>query len=397
VKLLIWLLLVAGAAVAIPLVIGHGNGYVLLVQPPYRIELSTSLFLLLVTLSFFILHALLRLTAYTLRLPEKVRLFKREKRDREAVAALLESMAAMAEGRHSKAEKTAAQALELGADGLVGTLIAARAAHKLKNFERRDFYLAEAERLAPDADVARLLCQAELLLDQRRFNDALNAIKQLEKSDARHLPALQLELKARRQLGDWDGVLALIAQLEKRNGIEPIIAQQWKLQAHLELLRRKADDAAALHAYWSKVPEADQLDPHIALAAAQYLVKAGASATAAQIVEMSLTKQWDTALAEFYGQCAGKDPVKQLEQAEYWLTQHHGDAGLLLALGNLCLRAELWGKAQSYLEASLSVHETSAAHLALARIMEQLGRDEDANRHYRSSLERKMEECGKTT
>lgn len=391
-KLLLWLLLVAGIAVAIPLAVGHGNGYVLLVQPPYRIELSTSLFLLLVTLAFFVLHALVRLTVYTLRLPEKVRLFKREKREREGMAALLESIAAMAEGRHNKAEKTAAQALELGADGLVSALVAARAAHKLKNFERRDFYLAEAERLAPDADVARLLCQAELLLDQRRFDDALHAIRQLEKSDSRHLPALQLELKARRQLGDWENVLALIAQLEKRNGIEPLLAQQWKLQAHLELLRRKADDPAALRAYWSKVGASDQLDAPIALAAAQHLVKAGDGATAAEIVEMSLTRQWDAALAGFYGSCAGVDPLKQLEQAERWLTEHHGDAGLLLSLGNLCLRAELWGKAQSYLEASLSVRESSAAHLTLARIMEHLGRNEDANRHYRLSLERKIAE-----
>ncbi len=393
-KLLIWMLLVAGAAVAIPLVIGHGNGYVLLVQPPYRIELSTSLFLLLMALSFLVLHALLRLTNYTLRLPDKVRLFKQERRDKAATAALMESVTAMAEGRHSKAERTAAQALEMGADGLVSALVAARAAHKLKNFERRDLYLAEAERLAPDANVARLLCQAELLLDQRHFSEALSAISQLEKSDARHLPALQLEVKARRQLGDWENVLALIAQLEKRNGIEPALAQQWKLEAHIELLQRKAGDIALLQAYWQKIPAADRLDSRIALAAARHFVKAGDGDTAAQIIEMSLTRQWDSALVELYGACPATDPVKQLEQAEFWLTTHHSDAGLLLSLGNLCIRAELWGKAQSYLEASLSVQETSAAHLALAHIMEHLGREADATRRYRLSLERKLQECG---
>jgi HemY protein len=392
-KLLIWLLLVAGAAVAVPLLIGQGNGYVLLVQPPYRIELSTSLFLLLVALTFFIMHALLRLTSYTLRLPEQVRAFKRERREKEATSALLESLTALAEGRHSKAEKAAAQALELGSDPLVSALVAARAAHKAKNFERRDFYLAEAERLVPDAEVPRLLCQAELLLDQRRFSDALAALRNLEKRDARHLPAMQLELKARRQLSDWEGVLALITQLEKRGGIEPVLAQQWKLQAHLELLGRKAVDAAALNAYWEKVPEADRLDRLVAMTAARHFIKAGDGATAAQIVEMSLTKQWDTALAEYYGECTGKDPVRQLEQAEFWLKEHSDDAGLLLSLGKLCIREGLWGKAQSYLEASLSVHPGSAAHLALAQIMDKLNRPDAAAQHYRQSLECKMAEC----
>ena len=31
--------------------------------------------------------------------------------------------------------------------------------------------MAEAERLAPEATTARLLCQSELLIDQRRFAD----------------------------------------------------------------------------------------------------------------------------------------------------------------------------------------------------------------------------------
>lgn len=391
-KLLVWLLLVAGAAVAIPLLIGQGNGYVLLVQPPYRIELSTSLFLLLVVLTFLAAHSLLRLISYTLQLPDRVRVFKRERREKEAASTLIESLGALAEGRYGKAEKASAQALELGINPLVGTLIAARAAHKLKNFERRDYYLAEAERLAPDAVTARLLCQAELLIDQRRFADALDAVMQLDKSDARHLPALQLELKARRQLGDWDNVLALITQLEKRGGIEPVIAQQWKLQAYLELLNRKSNDPALLLAYWEKMPQADQLDSRIALIAARHFNHVGDGATAARIVEMSLTKEWDSLLAEYYGECTGKDPLKQLEQAEFWLEQHHHDAGLLLSLGKLCMRAELWGKAQSYLEASLSVHATSAAHFALAQIMEKLGKEAEATLHYRLSLEHKMHE-----
>jgi len=392
-KLLIWLLLVAGAAVAIPLAIGHGNGYVLLVQPPYRIELSTSIFLLLALLLFLALHASLRLVTYTLQLPDKVRAFKLARREQAAAEVLMEAIAAYSAGRYGKAEKSAAHALELGADALLGTLTAARAAHKLKNYERRDFYLAEAERLAPDGTTARLLCQAELLIDQRRFADALVTLRQLDKSDAKLLPAMQLEVNVRRHLSDWEQLLPLIAQLEKRAGIEPLIAQQWKLEAHLGLLSRKAGELNSLKTYWQNVSEADRLDPRIALAAARHFVQSGDGAGAAQIVEMSLTKQWDTALAEYYGDCEGKDPARQMQQAEFWLGEHHHDAGLLFSLAKLCIRAELWGKALNYLEASISVHPTSAAHLALAQIMEQQGRERDAFANYRSSLECKMQEC----
>jgi len=45
----------------------------------------------------------------------------------------------------------------------------------------------------------------------------------------------------------------------------------------------------------------------------------------------------------------------------------------------------LWGKAQSYLEASLAVAESRDAHLELANLFDQLERAADANRHYRQS------------
>ena len=67
------------------------------------------------------------------------------------------------------------------------------------------------------------------------------------------------------------------------------------------------------------------------------------------------------------------------------MRRHPDDARLLKALGRMCLRQRLWGKAQSYLEASLSVAPSQQAHLELARLFDQLERPEEANKHYRAS------------
>lgn len=385
-RFLIGLLLIVGGAVALSLVAGANNGYALLVQPPYRIELSLNLLMILQVLVFVGLYALLHLIFYTLHLPEKVRQFKTEQRHKKAHELLLESMHALAEGRYGKAEKTAERVLKLGETPELSALIAARAAHKLKDFSRRDFYLAEAERLAPDFEVGRLLLQAELLLDERSYAQALAVLQRLERREAKHLPALGLELKVQQHLGNWEQVLHLVQHLEKRDAIELLQAQQLKRHAHQALLEYNVHDRDELLAYWKKVPEADRLDSKLAALAAHGFITAGDSTMAAQIVEMSLTRQWDGELARLYGECNGEDTPKQLQQAEYWLQQHHGDAGLLLSLGNLCLRQELWGKAQSYLEASLSVAPCSAAHLALAKVAERLGNSEEACRRYQQSL-----------
>lgn len=386
-KLLVWLVLVALAATLIPLAIGAGHGYVLLVQPPYRVELSTSLFLLLVALTFIAVYAVLRLFFYTMHLPESVRAFKQQRREKEASAILLESLRALAEGRYNKSGKLAETALELGADPLISSLVAARSAHKLKNFERRDFFFAECQQKAPEGTVARLLSEAELLLDQHHFDEALAAIQQLETLDAKHLYALQLELKIRRHLSDWESVLRILAQLEKRGSMTPAVARQWRFQAYRALYVRHANNAEQLQELWNSTHEEDRLDSRLALLAAKHFVGGGLSALAAETIERSLTNAWDSSLAEYYGNCTGADPLKQLQQAEFWLQQHHDDAGLLLSLGTLCMKQELWGKAESYLEASLSVQPSCAAHYALAQILEFQGKLEAANQHYRQSLE----------
>jgi HemY protein len=386
VKFLIGLLFILIAAVTLSLVAGSSDGYVLIVQPPYRIEISVNLLIVLLASGFFVLYSLVRLVQYTLRLPENVRKYKREQRRKNAHHALLESLHAIVEGRYAKAEKAAATALDLGEDAGLSALVAARAAHKLKMPGKRDYYLAEAERLAPQASLSRLLTQAELQLDERMYASALRTLQQLDKIEPHHLPGLRLQLKVHQRLGNWEQVLTLLAQLEKREAIEPVQLQQLRYHAHAQLLERRSGHREELLRYWNTVPENKRLDTQLTRTAASALIAAGAVAEAARAIEMSLTRQWDSSLAAMYGD-SGNDTLRQLEQAEFWLQQHHSDAGLLLSLGKLCIRQELWGKAQSYLEASLSVQQSGEAHLALARLLEHMGSQEEAYRHYRLSLE----------
>jgi len=68
---------------------------------------------------------------------------------------------------------------------------------------------------------------------------------------------------------------------------------------------------------------------------------------------------------------------------------------LLLALGRLCAGQGLWGKAESYLEASVSLEPSYETHLEIARLNEKLGNVEAARRHYRESLELTLAELKK--
>ncbi|MCB5185681.1 heme biosynthesis protein HemY [Methylobacillus gramineus] len=386
-RLLIWILFILSLAIGVSLLAGSNEGYVLIVRPPYRLELSLNLLLILVILAFASMHLLLRFINYARDLPANVRAYKENKRIRQGHAALLESLHAIGEGRYQAAQKAASKALDLGEDASLTALIAARASHKLKQKGQRDYYLAEAERLAPDAAVARLLLNAELLLDDRQYSQALSILHKIEKIESKFVPALRLELKVQLRLNNWEQVLLILQQLEKRDGMESWQAREIRHQAHQHLIERNANDLNGLMAYWKKIPDEDRLTSRIAAMAAEAFIALNAGNQAAEVLEMSLTKRWDSTLAGLLGDCATTNPHKQLQQAEHWLMRHEGDAKLLLALGKMCVRLSLWGKAQSYLEASISVEPHANAHLTLARLLESRGETEAANRQYRLSVQ----------
>ncbi|MCL4470536.1 MAG: heme biosynthesis HemY N-terminal domain-containing protein [Sulfuricella sp.] len=386
-KTLFWILAILAAAVALTMAAKHNAGYVLLVYPPYRVELSLSLFMALLLAALVSGYGAMRLAVHTLSLPAYVRAFRQARRRDKAREAMNDALLAFFEGRYAKSEKLAATALELQQEApLANALLAARAAHELKAYDRRDGYLAQAERVAREQPEARLMTQAELLLDQRDFHSALAVLNELQAATRKNLAALRLELKAQQQAKNWDQVLALVAQLENRDAIDPIQAAQQKANAHQENLLRKRGNLASLREYWQKIPSADKTNGKIALAAAQGFQAFNECQTAIDILTSSLEKQWDSDVIRFYGECLGKDELKQIERAENWLKLHPQDASLLQTLGKLCAKRALWGKAQSYLEASLSIEPSVETHLALAQLLEKIGRVDEAGKHYRESL-----------
>lgn len=384
---LFWILLTLALAIGVSMVLGNNEGYVLIVRQPYRLELSLNFLLILIVLMFASLHLMLRLVHYIQRLPASVRSYKEGKRLRDGHVALLTSLHAITEGHYAAAEKSAARALELGEDPALSALIAARASHKMHQKGQRDYYLAEAERLAPHAAVARLLTQAELLLDDRQYMHALEVLHRLEKIEPRHVGAMLLELKVQLRLEQWEKVLSVLQQLERCEGIASWQAREYRQQAYLQILNRYVSDPQGLLAYWKAIPEEDRLSARLAQAGAHSFNAIGNGDQAYEIVAMSLTKQWDTELAGMIGDCASSKATEQLQQAENWLMSHEGDANLLLSLGKLCIRLSLWGKAQSYLEASISVKPTATAHLMLAKMLEGRGETNDAFKHYRLSVQ----------
>ncbi|WP_028454085.1 heme biosynthesis HemY N-terminal domain-containing protein [Chitinilyticum litopenaei] len=391
-KALLWVIGLFALAVGLTQFAELNTGYALLIVPPWRIELSLNLMIVLLVATVAVLYLLVRLLVELGGLPERVKRYRLRRRQEEALSLERGARLAFFEGRYQRAERLAGEALKLCDDRetyAVNALLAARAAHAIRDFERRDALFAALQQKLGSEHLATAMTMAELYLDERRYADADVALARARANSPKLTAALKLELRLRQREEKHDAVIRLAEQLLKSEAIDDDQALRLKRQAHLLQLRQQTLTLRELKDWWKKLPASEQLDALLVGELARAYVALGEGHEARLLIEKALTDgEWSSELALIYGQLEldDQEQVGQLQMAEAWLKQHPDDADLLLTLGRLCRRHSLWGKAQNYLEASIAVAPSAVAHAELAAMLEGLERDDAANRHYRASL-----------
>lgn len=383
-RALLWFLVLAALATGLALFAGYNDGYVLLVLPPWRIEVSLNLLIVLLVATFVLGYLLLRSIATVLHLPAAVREFRARRARTKADNALRDAVLQWQEGRFGHAIKSAESAFDAGHAPGLASLIALRAAHAMHDDEREALWRQRALDNETGIRAARLKTEAELALDSHDYDAARRTIATLLAEGGQHIAVLRLSLRAHQGLGDWAEVLRLTRILEKHKALTPELAAPLRQRAHRKSIEALSGDAGQLMRYWRAMPDGDKRDARLALAMTKALAAADDCGEAAHLVEDFLDEQWGSQLVGVYGECQGGDVLARIAHAEKWLNAHPRDAALLLTLGRLCRQKQLWGKAQSYLEASLAIESTPEAHLELASLLEnELELVGKAESHYR--------------
>ncbi len=385
-------LLLAALAVLAALLFRVNAGYALFVAPPYRVEISLNAFLLLVIGGFIFFYLLLRLAARIAGLPGIVRQVRRRRQVERARAKQDAAMVALLEGRYGKVRQFADEALAIPQSSGLPALLGARAAVDMREFGAAEDLLARADVNVANLAVPRLMLEAELALEQGQPGAALVKLAELKREAGLHTAALRLEMRALTAAGRDAEVPPLIAQLVKRKVYDTGQGELLRASAHARVLDALAQDANELRSYWNRLPDADRLNAKVARAAATGFLAHGGDREAAEVIERCLERGWNSELAVLYARCRAADATRQLQTAERWLVEHSGDAALLYALGRLCDRESLWGKAQTYFEASLALSDQWRTHVALGELMARLDRHDDANLHLSTALKQALAE-----
>ena len=419
----LWFIALFGVAVAVALFAGNNQGTITVFWPPYRIDLSLNLVLLLLLGGFTLVHLALRALAALLDLPVQAGRWRSQQEERAMHVALLDGLSHLTAGRFIRARK-AAEAAIAHEKALVGSaeplahavqvralahLIAAESAHSLQDRTARDRHMQQAleqtatnpSAPAQEAREGAQLRAASWALQDRDAPAALAWLEQLPQGAARRTMALRTRLRATRLAQQTQPALDTARLLIKHRAFTPSAAHSIVRGLAVELINQ-AHDVSQLLALWQSLDANERGMPELAVHAAERLRLLGGDATLAR---SWLLPAWET-LVDTPGSLADTLEIKLVRALEgslsdvdpQWLArietaqqQNPREPLLQYLAGIACLRLQLWGKAQKLLEQASTTLPHDAlrcrAWRALATLAEQRGDGEAAARAWRRAAE----------
>lgn len=381
---LLLLLLALALGVGAAVLFGTEAGYVFVHWQGWTLEttLAAAIFALLGTA--LLVWLLLRGLGGAWALPGRVRAYWAERRETRAHRSVFEGLRQLFADDPASAERLLIKRVADHEAPDVSHLAAARAAQAQGAYDRRDHYLELAQRERPGpavfAEQVRLLLASgetsRALQRARAFAEAHPALASAQR-------ALVEALAAEAQWGELARVLA-----ERAGALPAPERSRWQLRALVAQIESAVAQGRleTVKALWAAAPGALCAQPEVQRAYARGLARLGAETEAVPVISQALKTRWDPELARCFGALEGLDPVAQLASLEAWISQHGEEPELLHAAGRTCLRAQLWGKARSYLEAALKGADTPAVLQALAELAERTQQPEEALRCYREGL-----------
>jgi HemY protein len=391
IRALLALLVVVAVATLLGLAISEGNGYVLIAYKNFRYESTLWVFLTLLValwLALFLARWLVRLLVTS---GSVVNPWSRRHRHRRASRAAELGMLDLAEGRWDRAARHLEQAAQNDAHPLMLYLGAARAENHLGHHQQADALLERALQRQPKAELAVALAHAELQQERGELDAARETLEAMRERHPRHHRVLRQLALLERQRGDWTAVLALLPELRKQRAmadkeLATLEKEAWSARLDGTAEASSHDALQPLIDAWQHLPAAQRQDPELLAAYARQLRQLGADAEAEEALRAGLRAGFDSRLVDLYGSVVGRDPARQLHQAETWLGEHPQDPLLLRCLARLCVANRLWGKARDYFEASLGLARDPQTCAELARLLAQLGETERSNALFQEGL-----------
>ena len=376
--LVVFAILLALLAAALAPVFKADPGMVQVHFRGWTVETSVLVLVLGILLLWLIVWIVIRLWQMPARAARRVR-------EQRALSQLEKGLLALNEGDWETAERALEKSASSHGRTTARYLAAAEAADGQAAGERAERYLEQADTRNRKQRFLVELTRARILVSNGEYEKARPLLEELQRKRRKHPQVLDLLSRCYTELGDMEALMRLLPVMLKTDMLDSERAADLKQQAAVVELQRAAD-AEALQADWRTLPRAMQRENSVVLAFAERAIRLDAAALTEEVIRVALKREWDSGLLPAYGEAGTDDASKRIRQCEKWLATHPDEQLLHLALGRLCAREELWGKAREHLVRSLELEPSVAGYDSLGQLLERKGELEVAMACFRNAL-----------
>lgn len=396
IKRLLLLLLIAAAIYLGYFIKQQGSGFVLIQYQDFSIETSVFVFSALIIVLFVIVYALLRSVLNLIKIPNFINRSYVNYQNKKSTVGLVSGLMEFTEGRFKKAENIFIKQASSNENSFLNYLLAARAAQLLHADDRRDAYLKQAHEINPSADIAIGLTQAELQLSHQQNEMALATLNQLITAHPKHDYVMRLMSRAYLQLEDWSHLCPLLKDLKQSKALPEETLLKTEIIAYSGYLQQAGQqkDSVKLDTIWVGMPKHLKKRSKIISLYAKQLIKNDELQSAEKILRDSLNKNWDDDLITLYSSFISDIQAENnetyfnplLENCEKWLRTNPHNGTLLLIAGKISSALQLWGKARSFFDSSLSSQPLADTYLQIALLLEKTNESSEAQKYYQQGL-----------
>ena len=384
-KLFIRLIIIFLLALAVAGFSKFNTGGVVIDLFQYQIQLSLNLLLVIWLISFIILYYVLRLVINLHRLPNK--LLRARTRRGLILSRKNLNLAGLYyfEGRFRNCYDNAIRSIkyELNQNNkFLAYMLAFRSASMMKDRIKETKISAEIEQFSePKWQLAKCMIIAENLYNEQQFGQCIDNLQAALQIDAKHIPARRMLLKVYLYLANYQQAYEVLTWLLKNDSLREYKASRYSARVFSGLFA-EINDVAELTKIYQKLNRDDRssflfgkLYFGALLRIKEYRLAIDFLSDHSKDDNLQLIYR-DAILALANKIDNVEDAGKLLVLAEKCLIANRNSSEILLALGILSYRKQLWGKAKSYLESSLSISKTLDGYVYLAFVAESTN-DED--------------------
>lgn len=371
------------------------TGEVIFLVNKYQIQLSVNLLIILMLILFICIYYILRIYINIRRIPSKIHNSRYKSMLVSSKTHLNQAGVHFFEGKYRSCYDSAMKSIKKEPDEdnkFMAYLLAYKSACIMRDSDKEQFL---ADRLQhfdePKWMLSKYLAIAENLYNQQQYGQCIDNLRAALAIDHRHVPAHFMLMKVYLNLNNYVKAYEMLEWLMQNDSIRDYKATKYKYRV-LTGLFKNSNDLSIINKIYNKLDKNEKLSFQYAKLYFDALLKNNELVIAIEYLEKH-NKESGIQLMIAEAVLALSKVVSDKEQinrilaiAEAALNYLTNDSRILLALGILSYKIQLWKKSQAYLEASIGIAASQDGYVFLAMIAKETNNNELLNKYLNEIL-----------